>query len=59
VVSKHIELQAGLSIRRFIDESKKVVDGQILNHLTNKVVLVNAEPTDKMKRIISKLFTQH
>jgi transposase len=59
VVSKLIELKTGLSIRRFIDESKKVVDGQILNHLTNKLVLVNAEPADKMKRIISKLFTQH
>ncbi|HHV84821.1 MAG TPA: IS1634 family transposase [Petrimonas sp.] len=59
VVSKHIELQTGLSIRRFIDESKKVVDGQILNHITNKVVTVKAVPLDKMKGIIAKLFPPH
>ncbi|MFZ1581878.1 MAG: IS1634 family transposase, partial [Saprospiraceae bacterium] len=33
VISKHIELKAGISIRKFIDESKKIVDGQILNHI--------------------------
>lgn len=59
VVSKHIELQTGLSIRKFIDESKKVVDGQILNHITNTVVTVKALPSDQMKEIISKLFPPH
>jgi len=32
VISKHIEIKAGVSIRKFLDESKKIVDGQILNH---------------------------
>ena len=27
VVAKHIELRTGCSIRKFIDEAKKVVDG--------------------------------
>ena len=33
-ISKHIELKTGVSIRKFIDESKKVVDGEVLNHIT-------------------------
>lgn len=59
VVSKHIELKTGVSIRRFIDESKKIVDGQILNQITNKVVMVKAEPTQKMNELIARLFPPH
>lgn len=59
VVSMHIELQTGISIKRFIDESKKVVDGQLLNQITNKVAIVKAEPTVKMREIIQKLFSPH
>ena len=59
VVSKHIELKTGVSIRRFLDESKKTVDGQILNQITNKVVMVKAEPTKKMSELITKLFPPH
>jgi transposase len=59
VVSKHIELQTGVSIRRFIDESKKIVDGQLLNKITNKIAIVKAEPTTKMREILQKLFPPH
>jgi len=59
VVSKHIELKTGISIKKFIDESKKVVDGEILNHITQKVVTVKAQPTQKMKKLISLLETPH
>lgn len=59
VVSKHIELQTGLSIRKFIDESKKIVDGQLLNQITNKIASVKAQPSDKMKEILQKLFPPH
>lgn len=59
VISKHIELKTGKSIRKFVDESKKIVDGQILNHITNKIANVKAQPSDKMKEIISKLFPPH
>ena len=59
VISKHIELKTGISVRRFLDESKKIVDGQILNHITNKIANVKAVPSDKMKEIISKLFPPH
>lgn len=59
VISKHIELKTGVSIRKFIDHSKKVVDGQILNHMTNKTITVQAEPTIKMKELIAKLYAPH
>jgi hypothetical protein len=59
VISKHIELKAGISIRKFIDEAKKIVDGQILNHATNKTVTVKAQTTEKMKWILSKLDAPH
>lgn len=59
VISKHIELKTGVSIRKFIDESKKIVDGEILNHITNKIVTVKALPTPKMKDLIAKLESPH
>jgi transposase len=59
VVSKHIELKTGVSLRKFLDESKKITDGQILNGITNKVVTVKAEPTQKMKDIFQKLLVPH
>jgi transposase len=59
VVSKHIELKSNTSIRKFLDESKKIVDGQILNEITNKIVTVKAEPTQKMKDFIQKLLPPH
>ncbi|HRO09692.1 MAG TPA: hypothetical protein PK047_12575 [Saprospiraceae bacterium] len=36
VLSKHIELRIGISIRKFIDECKKVVDGQIFSQLAHQ-----------------------
>ena len=58
-VAKHIELRTGISIRKFIDEAKKVVDGEILNQITNKIVTVKAEPTTKINEIMAKLFVPH
>lgn len=59
VLSKHIELKTGVSIRRFIDEAKKIADGQILNQITGKVAIVDAVITDNMKCFISKIFSPH
>jgi hypothetical protein len=42
-----------------LDEAKKIVDGQILNQMTGKTVSIKAEPTDKMKSIVGKLFSPH
>ena len=59
VIAKHIELKTGLSIRKFIDESKKMVDGEILNHFTNKTVIIKAQPSSKIKDILNKLYPPH
>jgi transposase len=59
VVSKHIELKTGVSIRRFMDEAKKIADGQILNQITDKVVIIKAKPTNQMNKFIAKLSSPH
>ena len=59
MLSKHIELRTDMSIKKFVTESKKVVDGQILNQITNKIISVNAEPAKELKKMIEKLFSPH
>ncbi|MBX3255927.1 MAG: IS1634 family transposase [Chitinophagaceae bacterium] len=59
VVSKHIEIKAGVSIRKFLDEAKKIVDGQILNQITSKSVTIKAQPTEKMQQLVSKILPPH
>ncbi len=59
VISKHIELKTSSSIRKFLDESKKIIDGQILNEMTNKIVNVKAITNSKMKDTIQKLLSPH
>jgi transposase len=59
VVSKHIELKTNVSIRKFIDEAKKVLDGQILNTLTNKVINLQAKPSQRLLDVILKISTPH
>ena len=59
VISKHIELKAGISIRKFIDESKKIVDGVLLNKATNKKITINAVVNPKMKAHLNKIFPPH
>ena len=59
VISKHIELKTAISIRKFLDESKKIVDGEILNHITQKIVTVKAHLTPKMKELIVKIGGPH
>ncbi len=59
VISKYIEIKTAVSIRRFIDEAKKIMDGQILNQMTGKIVTIKAQHSEKMQGIISKLFPPH
>jgi hypothetical protein len=44
---------------RPIFHSKKIVDGEILNHITQKIVTVKAHPTPKMMELITKLEAPH
>ena len=59
VISKHIELKTGLSIKRFIQEAKKVVDGEIFNHITHKKATIKATPNDTINAILAKIHPPH
>ncbi len=58
-ISIHIEIKAGISIRRFLDEAKKIVVGQIQNHMAGKSVVIKANITKKMQDITTKIFSPH
>ncbi len=59
VISKHIEIKTGLSIRRFNTEAKKVTDAIMLNKLTQKRVIVKGRLTETAERLLSKLNLLH
>lgn len=59
VVSKRIEFKTGIFIRKFIDESEKITDGQIVNHIINKTVTINAMTSPKMNELMIKIFSPH
>ena len=58
-VSKHIELTTGDSIRKFIDECKKVTDARMLNKITNKEARIRTVYGDKTKEYIRSLNLSH
>ncbi len=55
VISKHIELQTNISIKKFIHETKKITDGRILNKVTNHEVRLRVDLNDKIIQILQKL----
>lgn len=59
VATKHIELSTGSSIRKFLDLTKKVVDGQLLNHATGKIVNIKAQPNTSIIELVKKLNIPH
>ena len=54
-ISKHIEIKTGLSIRRFITETKKVTDAKMQNKLTQKEVIVKGKVTKKLEELLAKI----
>ncbi|MBK9290310.1 MAG: IS1634 family transposase [Bacteroidetes bacterium] len=59
VISKHIEIKTGLSIRRFNTEAKKVTDAIMLNKLTQKQVIVKGRLTETAEKLLTKLNLLH
>lgn len=59
VVAKHIELKTGDSIRKFITECKKVSEGRMLNHITNKEIRFKGQITPRTAEYLSKLSAPH
>ena len=55
VASKNIELKTGLSIARFIQETKKITDARLLNKITNKEASIRVNISKEVKEILRKL----
>jgi len=59
VVSKHIELTTGDSIKKFLTECKKVTDARMLNKITNKETRIRTKYTDKVLNYLNGLNLSH
>jgi transposase len=59
VVSKHIELTTGDSIKKFLSECKKITEARMLNRITNKEVRIRAKHTPKVLQYIKSLNLSH
>jgi len=58
-ITKHIELQSGKSIRKFITECRKISDARMLNKINNKEIKIRTKYTDEVLEIIRKLKLPH
>lgn len=54
IVSKHIELKANVSIRKFIHGCKKITDARLKNQITGKEIRIRANLTPEISEILSK-----
>jgi transposase len=59
VVSKHLELQTQMSIKKFIAEAKRISDARIVNTITQKETKIRATITQEFSKIIEKLNLSH
>ena len=55
VVSKHIELQTSISIKKFIHEGKKITDARLINKITGKEHLIRASLTPEIIKMLNNL----
>jgi len=58
VISKHIELTTGDSVKKFVAECKKITDARILNQITGKEVTMRVKLGPKAKSY-EKIFLPH
>jgi len=52
VISKHVDLQSGVSIKRFDTEMKKVTYARMINQITNKELRIRSQISDDIKQIL-------
>ena len=55
VISKHIEIQTDISIKRFVQEAKKITDGRIKNKITQQETRLRVNLDAKFLEILQKL----
>lgn len=58
-IAKHIELETGDSVRKFLTECKKVTQARMMNHITNKEIRIEGAITPKTKEYLEKLTKPH
>lgn len=54
VISKHIELSSGSSIKKFIRECKKITDTRIINLITGKEMRIREKLIPELTEILPK-----
>lgn len=59
VISKHVEIKTGLSIRAFLVRCKKITDARLVNQINNKEVMMRVPVPDELKKIIGKIGLPH
>ena len=59
VISKHIELETRLSIRKFITECKKITDARIFNQITEKEIRIRTKLSPEIFKILKSLDLPH
>jgi hypothetical protein len=59
VVSKHIEIKTGISIRAFLSHCKKITDARILNKITKKEIRMRTAIPDLLNEIVGKIIRPH
>lgn len=55
VTSKHIELKTGLSIAKFIQQTKKITDARLYNKITEEEIRMRVGINDEIKEYLQKL----
>ena len=53
VTSKHIELKTKMSIKRFVQECKKITDARLKNKITGKEFIIRVDLNEKTKNILN------
>jgi len=59
VISKHVELSTGNSIKKFITEAKKITDARMLDLITNKEIRIRTRLSKEMVDFLTKLNLSH
>ncbi|MBC8320272.1 MAG: IS1634 family transposase [Bacteroidetes bacterium] len=55
VVSKHIELQTKVSIKKFLTETKKVTDGRLINKINDEEIRIRAKMSAATSKFLQNL----
>lgn len=55
VISKHIELKTGVSIKKFLTETKKVKDGILINRITDEKITIRSKLSGRVSDFLLKL----